>query len=90
MSRVCELTGTKPMFGNNVSNSNVKTRRRQLPNLHKKRYFIPELKKSVTVNLSSRAIRTVDKLGGLAPALIKAKEEVLSLSLARIRRELRK
>lgn len=63
MSRICELTGKRPGSGNNVSHSNRKTRRRFLPNLQKKRFFIPELDKWVTIKLSTTALRSIDKLG---------------------------
>ncbi len=63
MSRVCQLTGKRPVAGNNVSHSNRKTKRRFLPNLQKKRFYIPETDKWVTIKVSSKAIRTVNKLG---------------------------
>ena len=63
MSRICQLTGKRPITGNNVSHSNVKTRRRFLPNLHKKRFFIPELDKWVTLKVSSTALRSINKMG---------------------------
>ena len=63
MSKICELTGKRPLKGNKVSHSNHKTKRRFLPNLHKKRIFVPELGDFVTVKLSSHALRTVTKLG---------------------------
>ena len=63
MSKVCQLTGKRPVAGNNVSFSNRKTKRRFLPNLHKKRYYIPELDKWVTLKLSTSAMRTINKLG---------------------------
>jgi len=63
MSKVCQLTGKRPIVGNNVSHSHVKTRRRFLPNVHKKRYYIPELDTWVTLKLSTQAMRTIDKLG---------------------------
>ncbi|NNE36360.1 MAG: 50S ribosomal protein L28 [Rhodothermales bacterium] len=63
MSKVCEITGKRPNAGNNVSHANNKTRRRQLPNLHSKRIFIPELGRSVRVRLSTRALRSIDKVG---------------------------
>ncbi len=63
MSKVCQLTGKRPISGNNVSFSNRKTKRRFLPNLHKKRYYIPELDKWVTLKLSTSAMRTINKLG---------------------------
>ena len=70
MSRVCKLTGKKPLRGNNVSKSNNRTNRFQYPNLQKKKIFIPELNKSVTIKLSVKAIKIVDKLG-LLPYLKK-------------------
>mgnify|MGYP001298046013 CR=1 FL=1 len=76
MSRVCKLTGKKPLRGNNVSKSNNRTNRFQYPNLQKKKIFIPELKKYVTIKLSVKAIKIVDKLG-LMPYL---KKQGLKLS----------
>ena len=63
MSRVCQLTGKRPITGNNVSHSKQKTKRRFLPNLHNKRYYIPELDKWVSLKLSSAAMRNINKLG---------------------------
>ncbi len=63
MSRVCQLTGKKPITGNNVSHSKRRTKRRFLPNLHNKRYYIPELDKWVSLKLSSSAMRNINKLG---------------------------
>lgn len=63
MSRVCQVTGKRPITGNKVSHSNIKTRRRFLPNLQTKRYFLAEEDKWVTLKLSSEAIRTINKNG---------------------------
>ena len=63
MSRVCKLTGKRTLRGNRVSKSNIKTNRFQYPNLQKKNIFIPELNKSVTIKLSVKAMKIVDKLG---------------------------
>jgi large subunit ribosomal protein L28 len=63
MSRFCELSGKGPITGNNVSHSNRRTRRRFLPNLQKKRFYIPEVDKWVTLKVSSHALRTINKLG---------------------------
>lgn len=63
MSRVCQLTGKRPISGNNVSHSNRKTKRRFLPNLHKKKIYIPELDRWVSLKISSTALRTINKLG---------------------------
>lgn len=63
MSRVCQLTGKKPISGHNVSHSNRKTKRVFAPNLQKKRFYIPELEKWVTLRVSAKAIRNINKLG---------------------------
>ena len=63
MSRVCQLTGKKPISGNNVSHSNRKTKRRFVPNVQKKRFYIPETKEWVTLKVSAKAIRNINKLG---------------------------
>ena len=63
MSKVCQLTGKRPVAGNNVSHSNRKTKRRFLPNLHKKRFYIPETDQWVKLKVSSKAIRNINKLG---------------------------
>jgi large subunit ribosomal protein L28 len=63
MARVCQVTGKRPITGNTVSHSNIKTRRRFLPNLQKKRYFLAEEDKWITLKLSSEAIRTINKNG---------------------------
>ncbi|MFT5195308.1 MAG: large subunit ribosomal protein L28 [Cellvibrionaceae bacterium] len=65
MSRKCKLTGKGPLSGNNVSFSQKKTKRRFLPNLQTRNIFIPELGRKVTIKMSARAIRTMDKKGGL-------------------------
>lgn len=63
MARVCQVTGKKPITGNKVSHSNIKTKRRFLPNLQTKRYFIAEEDKWVTIKLSTEGIRTIAKNG---------------------------
>ncbi len=63
MSKVCQLTGKRPISGNNVSHSNRKTKRRFLPNLQKKRYYIPETDQWVELKLSTSAMRNINKLG---------------------------
>ena len=66
MSKVCELTGTTVRYGNNVSHANNRTRRRFLPNLQKKRIWIPEEGRFITVKATARALRTLDKKGDAA------------------------
>jgi len=63
MSRICDLTGKKPVTGNYVSHSNAKTRRRFYPNLQTKKFFIPETNEWVTLKVCTSAIRTISKLG---------------------------
>ena len=74
MARECQLTGKKPLTGNKVSHSNMKTKRRFLPNLQKKSFFIPETGQTVRINVSAAAIRTIDKLG-LYDYLVRLKAE---------------
>jgi large subunit ribosomal protein L28 len=63
MSRVCELTGKKAMTGNNVSFSMNKTKRRFNVNLFKKKFYLPEEDKWITLKVSTRAIKNVNKKG---------------------------
>ena len=63
MARVCQVTGKKPIVGNSVSHSNIKTKRRFLPNLQKKRFFFAEEDRWVTLKVSTDAIRTINKNG---------------------------
>ena len=70
MPRRCALTGKGPKTGNNVSHAHNKTKRRQNPNLHRKRIFVPELGRTVRVRLSAHALRTIT-LMGLMPYLKK-------------------
>lgn len=63
MSRVCQVTGKRPVTGNSVSHSNIKTKRWFLPNLQHKRFFLAEEDKWVTLKLSSEGIRTINKRG---------------------------
>jgi large subunit ribosomal protein L28 len=66
MARVCQVTGKKPITGNTVSHSNIKTKRRFLPNLQTKRFYFVEEDRWVTLKVSSEAIRTINKNGLLA------------------------
>tara|TARA_X000001036_G_C19974017_1_gene519300 strand:+ start:80 stop:319 length:240 start_codon:yes stop_codon:yes gene_type:complete len=66
MSKICSITGKRPLVGNNVSKSNIKTKRRQLPNLQSKKFYIPELNKTVKIKVSVSAIKSIDKTGLLA------------------------
>jgi large subunit ribosomal protein L28 len=63
MSRVCQVTGKRPSYGNNVSHANNKTRRRWLPNLHTHRFWMESEKRWVRLRVTTRGLRTIDKLG---------------------------
>lgn len=72
MSRVCDITGKRPRVGNNVSHANNKTKRKFYPNLHKKRFYIPEEDRWVTLKVSTSALRTINK-NGIQAVLKKAR-----------------
>ena len=63
MSRVCDVTGKKPMFGNNVSHAHNKSRRRFNVNLQKKKFWLPDEKRYITLRVSTRGMRIIDKKG---------------------------
>jgi large subunit ribosomal protein L28 len=86
MSRQCELTGTKPMVGRNVSHANNKTKRRFLPNLQETSLLSDSLGRTVRLRLTTAALRTVEKHGGLDAFLRQAKDDKLSLKARRLKR----
>jgi len=63
MARVCQVTGKKPMVGHTVSHSNIKTKRRFLPNLQTKRFYFAEEDRWVILKVSTDALRTINKKG---------------------------
>jgi len=63
MSQVCEVTGKRPLVGNHVSHSNIKTKRRFNPNLHVRRFWVESLKKFIKLRVSSKGLRIIDKKG---------------------------
>lgn len=63
MARVCQVTGKSPMSGNNVSHANNKTKRRFLPNLHYRRFWVESENRWVRLRISTNALRTIDKVG---------------------------
>lgn len=63
MSRVCQVTGKRPMSGNNVSHANNKTRRRFIPNLHDRRFWVESESRWVKLRVSNNGLRTIDKNG---------------------------
>ena len=63
MARVCQVTGKKPMVGNNVSHANNKTKRRFMPNLQYRRFWVESEQRWVRMRLTNAALRTIDKVG---------------------------
>ena len=63
MARVCQVTGKRPMVGNNVSHANNKTKRRFLPNLQRRRFWVESENRWVSLRLTAHALRTIDKNG---------------------------
>ena len=90
MSRRCELTGKGALVGHTVSHSNIKTKRRFLPNLVNVTMMSDALGRSVRLRISTNALKTVDRRGGLDAFLIKAKPDELSLKAKRLKREIAK
>ena len=90
MARRCELTGKGVMSGNNVSHSNVKTRRRFLPNLNIATLTSETLGRSFRFKIAASTLRTVDHRGGLDAFLAKAKDGDLSPNALKVKREIEK
>ena len=63
MSRVCQVTGKSPMSGNHVSHAHNVNKRRFLPNLHKKRFWVPEENRWITLTVSAKGMKTISKNG---------------------------
>lgn len=74
MARVCQVTGKRPRVGNHVSHAHNKKRRKFYPNLQKKRFYIPEEDRWITLKVSTSALRTINK-NGITSVLKKAKEK---------------
>ena len=90
MSRRCELTAKAPQVGHKVSHSNIKTKRRFLPNLVNVTMMSDALGRSVKLRISANALKTVDHRGGLDAFLLKAKDEELSERVLDLKREIKK
>lgn len=88
MSRRCDLTGTGPRFGHNVSHSNRKTNRRFEPNLQQATLYSEGLSRKVSLRVSTRALRTVSRAGGLDPYLLKTDDVKLAPQGLRLKRQL--
>jgi len=90
MSRRCDLTGKGPLVGHKVSHSNIKTKRRFLPNLLNVTLMSDALGRSVRLRISANALKTVDHRGGLDAFLVKSKEDTLSIKAQKLKREIEK
>lgn len=90
MARVCELTGKRVMSGNNVSHANNKTRRRFLPNLTKATLISDALGRSVTLRISTHALRSVEHNNGLDNFLLKARDANLSAGALKLKKDIKK
>ena len=88
MSKVCDLSGKKVQFGNNVSKANNKTRRKFNPNMQSATFKSELLNKNIRFNVATSSIRTVTKYGGIDEFLIRTKSKKLSLKAKRIRKTL--
>ena len=76
MARICQITGKAPMVGNNVSHANNKTKRRFLPNLQRRRFWVESENRWISLRLTTNALRTIDKNGiDVVLAQLRAKGE---------------
>lgn len=76
MSRICEITGKKVITGNSVSHSNIKTKRKFYPNLHTKKFYVPEEDAWITLKVSAKGMKNINKKGIMA-CLIQAEDNGL-------------
>ena len=90
MSKVCDLSGKRVQFGNNVSKANNKTRRKFNPNMQSATFKSELLNKNIRFNVATSSIRTVTKFGGIDEFLIRTKSKKLSLKAKRIRKTLQR
>jgi len=63
MARYCQVTGKKPLSGNNVSHANNRTKRKQKPNIQKKRFYLPSEDRWIKLSVSKKGLKTIDKKG---------------------------
>ena len=90
MSRVCEISGKKPMSGNNVSHANNRTKRRFIPNLQNVKLYSRTLQKYINLNITVRIMKTVEKNGGLDTYLIKTSNKNLANAAIKIKNQILK
>ena len=90
MSKICEISGKKPMTGNNVSHANNRTKRRFIPNLQNVKLYSGSLQKYINLNISIRTMKTVEKNGGLDSYLIKTSNKNLADTAIKIKKQILK
>ena len=90
MSKVCEISGKKPMSGNNVSHANNRTKRRFIPNLQNVKLYSGTLQKYINLNITIRTMKTVEKNGGLDSYLIKTSNRNLADAAIKIKKQILK
>jgi len=90
MSKVCEISGKKPMTGNNVSHANNRTKRRFIPNLQNVKLYSGTLQKYINLNITVRTMKTVEKNGGLDSYLIKTSNSNLAETAIKIKKQILK
>ena len=90
MSKVCEISGKKPMSGNNVSHANNRTKRRFIPNLQNVKLYSGTLQKYINMNITVRTMKTVEKNGGLDSYLIKTSNRNLADTAIKIKKQILK
>lgn len=78
MAKVCQVSGKKPRVGNNVSKANNKTKRKFYPNLQKKRFYLPDEDRWISIKVSTSALRTINKKG-ITAVLKEAREKGTAL-----------
>ena len=90
MSKICEISGKKPMSGNNVSHANNRTRRRFIPNIQSVKLYSGILQKYINLNITIRTMKTVEKNGGLDSYLINTNNRNLADKAIKIKKQILK
>ena len=90
MPKICEISGKKPMSGNNVSHANNRTKRRFIPNLQNVKLYSITLQKYINLNITIRTMKTVEKNGGLDSYLIKTSNRNLADTAIKIKKQILK
>ena len=90
MSKECEISGKKPMSGNNVSHANNRTKRRFIPNLQNVKLYSGTLQKYINLNITIRTMKTVEKNGGLDSYLVKTSNKNLAETAIKIKKQILK